>query len=212
MAIHVHSCAAYLASVTTEWRDEDYVTNRLIKAIKGEPFNGYARVTIGGAYCDLYSTDPAPAFRWFAEAANRKLEPLLKPGWINVVPLPNSSATASVPFDFATAKLVRSMVNGKLTYRIHDLFRWKQPVDSAHRRGGSRVASVLEPLLLLRERPREGPYLLVDDVITSGGHVQAAVRAIKREGGTVLYVLTAGRTVYEQLTDPFQLDEMRLAE
>lgn len=72
---------------------------------------------------------------------------------------------------------------------------------------------VLYPSVKLIGKPDpEVRHVLVDDVFTTGGHVQAIAAALCGEKGKVTLVVTAGRTVHEQLADPFSPPDIECEE
>ena len=49
--------------------------------------------------------------------------------------------------------------------------------------------------------------MLVDDVLTSGGHFRACAAKLKNGGAEVLIGLCGGRTLYDQEKRPFDMVE-----
>ena len=47
------------------------------------------------------------------------------------------------------------------------------------------------------------PYILIDDVLTSGGHLQAGVAELTNKGANVVLGICALKAAQEPVSDPF---------
>lgn len=117
------------------------------------------------------------------------------------VPMPSSDAVvgASGPIRWGPRELARRL--GGTDYSEMLRFRTR-PV--AATRGGSRSADDIEDNLvtLLDRPPARRSALLIDDVVTSGGHVIGAARVLRKAGFDEVAVFAVGRTVEEPVAKP----------
>lgn len=129
---------------------------------------------------------------------------------------PSLSSTATCPRDALDSP------PGKLCAAIRELnpnievaagLVWRAPQQSS-RKGGTRDAAELHKNLVVFSDPLPRQHLvLVDDVITTGSHLQAAQRALADEGFTAPVALCAARTQYvDRASDePFRHRSEKLA-
>jgi len=59
--------------------------------------------------------------------------------------------------------------------------------------------------------PRD-PIILVDDVLTTGGHVKACAAYIADKGGDLLLTVCGGRAVHSQRPNPFEVSTEEIEE
>lgn len=210
MPLRVVSFCSYLATINVPWRPEDWDANKFVHAIKGHELNGYARVPVLGTLRRLNNANLDSAIDWFAEIAVDYLtRKRIKPP-VGFIPIPNSGSTVRSSGRPQTAKLGKSITQ-KVGAGAHllDCLRWKKNLGSAGAQGGPREASVLYENLSITDELKAVPYVLVDDVLTSGGHLQACAARLKEKGATVLMAVCAGRTVYTQPRNAFAtIEEM----
>jgi hypothetical protein len=169
---------------------DTYHAAKFVKAIKGDGVNGWAEipVPIGGRRQRLEEGNRGAVFGWFGEmaAASIPARPLV------LVPVPGSKAiTTDEVRAGPTFRLARAVAM-RCSRPVETLLRWRRPMQSA-RSGGERRAEVLLPNLVVDGEPT-APVVLVDDVCTSGGHLQAASAAIRGAGGEVLFAVCAAQS------------------
>lgn len=217
MPLRVAALAAYRSSLRTDpWTQGDYDAVKFIKAIKREPFEGFATVLVHDQHRHLDETTALQATGWFGEWAAAWLRRQLGPTDYVLVPVPSSRTTPN------TMHLVRKTAPYRLaaaTHRhssarsyIQDILCWDEPMDSA-RKGGTRDCEQLFAHLRYFPKRYEKhalPHVLVDDVVTTGGHLRAAACFLRLTGRNVVAGLCAGRTTIERPNGVFDLPEEEL--
>jgi predicted amidophosphoribosyltransferase len=215
LSLFVVSFASYLTDVTfQQWRPEDYDASKFIKAIKGDSLNKYAQVPVRGVRLRLENSNRADAVGWFAQMAadyltkDFRLNPEASFG---LVPVPSSDAVNKATFsrfparDLANALAKELQQAGIKRVGLADVLRWTQKLPSARKAGGSRDAGVLLPKLVLTQKLTGFDfYIMVDDVLTSGGHLQACAALVRKNGGQLAGAVCAGRTRQIAVDDPFK--------
>jgi hypothetical protein len=97
---------------------------------------------------------------------------------------------------------------------VADVLRWKRALPPAHQGGVRDPKTLLENMTLVTELPQRAVPVLVDDVLTKGGHLLAAVEKLAGTSiGRPRLALVGGRTVLDPPKDPFapvveHLDEL----
>jgi predicted amidophosphoribosyltransferase len=160
------------------------------------------------------------AMTWFAMFTSDYLKHQKIRGPFLVVPLPNSDCLAGTTTKPRTRKLAKAICDTlKDGSTVLDCLRWKKNLGSASKAGGPREAPILHGnLTVLKDVLRAGlkgmddgtKVLLVDDVTTSGGHLQACAAKLEPEGVVVDIVVCGGKTVYDQSNPAFHIYEYEL--
>ncbi len=93
---------------------------------------------------------------------------------------------------------------------VHPMLRWRSKLARAHE-GGSRRPWWLYPVLAFVPPPEGTPrrVVLVDDMCTDGGHMQACAAMLSRNGRGYIadYGMCGGRRT-AQLADPFSVPQI----
>lgn len=209
MALTVVSFAAYLTR--PPWSDSDRNALKFVKAIKGESFKYSANVPVNGVIRRLTISNAADVVDWFGDMAAAEIRRLKLSAPLVLIPLPNSSSTVKNQKVPRTA-LLATTIAGKLKNTVVcDCMRWKKPQIPTHD-GGPREAHLLYPNLALTTAPPKGNILLIDDVHTLGGHLQAAAaRLVTDANRTCKTAMAAGRSVLVSESNPFLVIASTLA-
>lgn len=205
MTLLVHAYGAYASYVDPKWRPADYDINKLVKALKGEPFNGYARIYGRDGQWRHITPDTRPlAYETFAAWAAERLA-ALNLGSVVLVPVPSSSCTGySVQTcPLAMAQAIQARMRDVVT--IGPWLRFAEPQPRSHE-GGSRNQAVIRAALRCSERFRAGRIVLIDDVKTTGAHMLACTEKLREHGAEVSTALVAGKTVWAQVENPYAVE------
>ena len=205
MPLRVVSMMQYLTAWDgVEARRADYASLMVVKAVKGRPPGGRrTTLTFGNTQYDFGPTNPGPAVDlWTAWAADR-VRGIVPEGPVVLVPVPNRNAVHGGPPDFPTAQLAQRVANavGPRVTVATELW-WDQVMEPASE-GGPRHAGQLYPHLVAGVSPVEGPRVLLDDVLTLGGHLKASAAKLREMGHDPQFAICCGRTAHEQLDNPF---------
>lgn len=200
MAVSVISFATYKRP---PYKPPDYHALKFVKAVKGKPFTGYADVPVLGRLKRLVPENAGDAIGWFGELAAAELVKELD-GPLILVPLPNGSSTVDNGKVPRTAVLAESIAAKLNNAKVWDGLRWTKEMPSTHE-GGTRDPQKLYENLAVTKIPPKGTLVLVDDVFTTGGHIQAAVARLAEKKADCKRAISAGRTVLESQENPFEI-------
>jgi adenine/guanine phosphoribosyltransferase-like PRPP-binding protein len=208
MPLKVVCCFSHRTSVDTTWTDEQHSVNQFVDAIKDRPIKGYGHVQLHGESTkrEISSATRAQATGWFGQMAAQILNDHRVVRAI-LVPLPNSDCAVGVPASRTAA--LASAVASSSDAVVADILRWDQVWPSASEQGGTRDPAILYRRLTLVGRIQPGPCVLIDDVLTSGGHLRAAAHVLASLGADVVLAICAARADQEPTSHPF---EMRIEE
>ena len=206
MSLWVHATGVYRSEIGSKWRPADFDVRNLVKSLKGEPFNGYSDIGFSGKSYRIAAADSAPAYdlwsRWAAAGLAK-----LYPGKTIVVPVPASEqvkyAQDTCPVRMAN-KLAALMPQ---RVAVGNFLRHKTKQPKAHAEGGTRDPDLILATLDCRVTPADTklPIVLIDDVMTTGGHLIAAARMLRARGVNVEHVLVAGRAKREAVANPYKV-------
>ena len=153
MPLKVVSFATYLTNVDVTWRDADYNALKFVKAIKGLPVNGFARIPVCDVLRRLEHGNSEEAIGWFGELARAYLLGQNLPRPVSFVPIPNSSCAMGNDQVPRTRLLAQAIVNGFEESDVWDGLRWRT-VMLPSSQGGTRNPQVLyDNLAIAQEVP-----------------------------------------------------------
>ena len=185
-------------------RDRDYTSQMVVKAVKGRDPGGRPRsLNFGGKSYAFGPKAPGQAIDLWTAWAAGKLKSMVRRGPVALVPVPNSTAVHGTSPDFPTAALAGQVAQaiGPRVAVATELW-WDQEMERASD-GGPRYAQDLFPHLVAEVSSAPGPRILLDDVLTSGGHLKACAAKLREAGHDPQFAICCGRTCHEQLENPF---------
>jgi hypothetical protein len=203
MSLRIICTCTYRTSPPRGWSDREFAACKLVRVLKGLPISGWADIPVDGRTIRLDQSNAEEAFPLFARLATPHIDWQHAPTLL--VPIPNSCSVAAdaVP---RTRCLADALVAhaGRVDLAVADVLRWREPMPAAHRWGAARYPEQLYPnLRLVRTLPARSVVLLVDDLLTTGGHLRAAAAFLGEAGARVAGGVCAGRADEHRVSDPF---------
>src|SRR5450631_813948 len=176
--------------------------------MKGDGVKGWAEIPVplGGARRRLDAQNAGVVFEWFGEMA----APHMAKGPVVFVPIPGSKAISPEEVRAGTAYRLARALAARTDAVVEVLLWWKHPMQSS-RSGGPRDPAILFANLEVNGAP-SGDVVLIDDVCTSGGHLQAAAAAIEQQGADVLFAICAAQSEQFETEEPFAVSERELSD
>jgi hypothetical protein len=206
--MRVIGCCTYPTSIPYRRRIE-HDAHDFIQAVKGRPMNGYTGVPVRGVRRVIINNHLDRALEILAVLTYDIAVPPLPLYSPILVPVPNApnTLTSGPPRTYTQAQFIaRQLAAGA---EAIDLFRWHEARPSANSAGGTRDPGELFEALVVRPEARSQlqarrPYVLIDDVLTSGGHLQAVDAALENlVGRRAAIALVAAVSDDEHVEDPF---------
>lgn len=178
------------------WRGSDYDAHDFIDAVKDRDINGYSWLRVRGQNHRFDNRNRQEVVRWFAQMAADYLTANGPDLPYVLVPFPSSKADEHFAGVNRTTTLAAAIVAeyGHGT-KVCDALRFDQALPSADEQGGTRDAQTLYDHLRLVRDVRGKRIDLVDDVLTSSGHLRAGTAKLLIDGraSAVLLAICAGR-------------------
>ena len=186
-----------------DWTASQIAVLHFVRALKGEGIGDRRNVLVNGVARSLGDENADEALGWFGEMAAAVLIDELGTTDVVLVPVPDS-ASASEVTKCRTCWLADAVAEGSLA-RVQDVLRWREPKRRAHE-GGPRSARELVGLLCLRGplADVDRPFVLVDDVTTGGGHIQASAAVLRAAGASLVLAVCGAQGDAVTQVDPFQ--------
>ena len=205
MPLPVISFSTYLTIADgVAWRPDDYNARDFVLAIKGKDIARYAFVRCRGAWRRFESSNREDVTGWFGEMVAESAEGHVLPDSCVLVPIPGSQVDVTFQGTPRVTALAQAVADAlPLSPPVRDVLRWDSPIVSSRLMAGSRdVAELYRRLRLIRTVERER-VVLVDDVLTLGGHLRACAAKLRGEGADVLLGLCAARADQIPARHPF---------
>lgn len=185
MSLRVYCFCTYLTDIGGGWHGRDYDAHDFIHALKGRQLNGYAQIPVSGKSKRLDNTNLDKAIDWFGVMVADYLEEEGIRNPPSLVPVPNSDSVVNAGSP-RTARLARAIAKRLTrTSQVADVLRFERKMPSANQQGGTRDPEELYKRLVVTGDISRSPYVLVDDVLTSGGHLKACAARLRRAGAKV---------------------------
>ncbi|WP_050523535.1 hypothetical protein [Pseudorhodobacter wandonensis] len=206
----------YLTEQVEQMRDKDYTSLSIAKAIKGRNPGGMNKsLRLGGKVYNFGPGSPDGAVDLWTAWAVSLIKGAMDPpdAQLVIIPVPNSHATVGNSSDFRTWELARRIAEqfGDNVTAFDEL-RWTEVMRKASE-GGPRQAHELYPKLQCELKADATiDRILIDDIMTSGGHLQASAGQIRNAGASVEAALVCGRTKHIQVSNPFAMPVEELAD
>ena len=196
--------AQYLTRNVGSMRSTDYDATHMVKAVKGLDLspNAYTYVTIQGKSHKITNESKDDAISWFAEWAVFQIGGLGAGPNIILLPIPSSKTVVTSPEDYRTCRIANAIASLLPKSLVSSALRFKTPLPNSREEGGSRDPHVLYPNMVLANVP-PGDIVLIDDVMTSGGHFTAANWILADQGRTPVLAVACGRSLETQVDNPF---------
>ncbi len=128
---------------------------------------------------------------WLAGGMAELARVLVEAGSLEVVTWPPTSAERRLRRGFDQAEVLARAVAAELGLPCRPLLVRRPGLAQT---GLGREARRQGPVFVARRGPPARRVLVVDDVVTSGGTLASAARALRTGGGEVVMAVTAGRT------------------
>lgn len=177
-----------------EWGQADFDAFKLVQILKGKPINKYASLKkADGKLVTITTANPGPAFELWGEwAAGVVAAKGLRSGLL--VPVP-SSTCLELGADPKGARLAKEVADRVPGFSAASMLHWNVEYPKASEGGPRDVPTLYENLRIQDGLPPQ-QIILIDDVVTTGGHAIACARALRTFGHTVEHVVAVAQTVW----------------
>lgn len=197
--VHVHGGYPSYEGTGHSWGQSEYDAMKLVQALKGRPINGYATLRkVSGQWVTFTSEKPQPAFDLWGEWAAAKAKQLMPEGGL-LVPVPSSDCL-KLGGDPKGRALVEAITRFAPEFEIAEALCWGQKFQKSSE-GGPRDPDVLFGNIRVSKRFPKKKVILIDDVVTGGGHLIASARAMRWAEHEVPYAICVGYTVHAPPVD-----------
>jgi hypothetical protein len=185
------------------WTSAQIAVLHFVRALKAEPIGDRRDVVVNGVPRSLGDENADEALGWFGEMAAAVIAEELGTTAVVLVPVPDSASASGVK-KCRTCWLADAVAEKSLA-TVQDVLRWREPKRRAHE-GGPRAARELMDLLCLRAAPAtlDLPFVLVDDLTTGGGHLQASAAVLRAAGANVVLAVCGAQGDAAPGADPFK--------
>ena len=180
----------------------------MVKALKGDPINGYFEHKIAGKVRRFDQTNikdfldriPPAMAKLIARHVSTKA---------TIVPIPNSHVVDVQSINFRTHELAKAVASASTgQFEAVPVLVFTEPQEKS-RGGGSRDPYHFENVYRIVADVK-GPIVLLDEVCTSGAHMIGANWRLRSPNRTVVLASAFGRTTGVQLEAPISVREETL--
>ena len=202
----------YLTQYDGDRSQGHWNATKMVSAIKGRQFKGYARLKLADGQTKNYDSESANAL---ATVVLNTLGQSKLPGAVTqpslLVPIPNHDMTLVSGDDHKIIKTAQAVLNAynRAENKPHNVtlwtgLRWKEVRPEAKSTSGRRSPDVYDGKFGLKSQPTEIPVILFDDVYTSGSQAKAAAKYLADQGVDVTAVVTVAKTTHEPSANAFE--------
>lgn len=194
MTLWAHCYSGYASYENAySWGNDEHSAHKWVQALKGEPINGYAQLKRpNGQWIKITTAQPAGAFQIWGEWAAERVKALLPAGGL-LIPIPSSSCLA-IGTDKKGKALADAVAQRAPGFDAVDAIHWDQQFAKASKGGPRDEATLYKNIRVLNDLDKR-PVILIDDVVTGGGHAIACAKALRWAGHQVEHVVAAAHTV-----------------
>lgn len=211
ISLENYSYCRFLTNIDNSWNHDHFRAQGIVRAIKGESFNGYRTLQVNGGWQTLTEDNPELAYAWFAEqVATQPKFGSNAPYFL--CPMPDSGCTVGSQRSSNTMGLVDALSSRLPILQRWDGLRFLREMPKS--RGGMRVdeETLFNAMTLIAPPPEKGLIIILDDVCTIGSHARAAGRRLLASGAKELCAMSVARTLLDRTEDVFGLKVDSLGE
>lgn len=192
-----------------EWRSIDYDARFYALAVKGEYFRLKGSYDFNGQTLRGEPAATVTLRQHYGRWAARQLKTW---GYKNpiIIPVPNSNVTLTSGGNFETAKIARAVATAfGPEATVSTILRFAQVQDAAHKNKGRRTPERFLANMVVSNGAPIKEVVLLDDVVTSGSHIQAAKMKLagQTKASPIRHALVCGQASSIRLDDPFKVSE-----
>jgi hypothetical protein len=204
----------YLVEIGSDWRGDDFNAHDFVHAIKDRDIRGYAYLPLRGGWRRFDNSNRQAVVEWFGTmvADYFRSEHLEMTPLASLVPIPGSRFDTRRRDCPRTTALAEAVARALGQTAVEDIFRWKTVMPSASAFGGTRDPHALFENLSMLRPLRHGEVVLLDDVLTSGGHIQACAARLREAGVEVTRAVCAARSSAIRPAAPFEPHVVEIAD
>ena len=182
------SFCRYLADIRYPWRQANYDVAKIVRAIKEEPFNGYADLRVGKTGKRLTPENPQIATEWFIESVVEQVQ--FYDGEYILCPIPDSQCTPTSTHIPRTLRLAQTLSKRLPRLKIWHHLKFAKPMQRKLRD----EELIFQNMICSAQAPN-GFLILLDDVCTTGAHARAAQRRLLQHGAQKMCAMSVARTI-----------------
>ncbi len=217
--MRVVSVCAYNTNTNRPREQVDFHCMKFVKAVKGKGFSKYAFIPTSVGLLKLEPSNADDALGWAAEKIGAEILQRCTPHRLGLVPVPGSKHTSSRQVGEGRLSTLLLRIQTWLQARhvtdvtVMPWLWWNQEMASASDEGGPREPMDLAPHLIVAPRAASSgdrKLLIIDDVVTTRGHLRASNAVLRSAGYDVGdFAFALARTVHD-VASAFAVEETEL--